>query len=195
MALNQTTLENNIRALIDPTYDGFIGYPSTKAAGIANWANAYDGYALSAVDLSGDSVVTTNKAGFISELTTYMPDPLTGSPEDAAEAFEKAFTAYWTAATFAVGIPPTPTGPCPNIGGNLIFGIETSSVVSSITPNVLKNLLIVEFGIFSADGAQKAADIASCLHTTTTTAVFVTITGTDTTTPTPLPITNTCVIH
>jgi hypothetical protein len=192
MALNQSTLETKIRELIDPDYSGFIDHPNTKLEGVNNWATAYDIYALDAQDLSGDVLLTANKAGFVSALLDNMPDPVYGTSIAAATAFELAFVAYWTGATFAILHNPLPTLPCPNIGGTGTFSTETTSIVSSVIPDVLKNLLLVELSEVSSDGAAKAASLAAVFHVATISAVKVTITGAD---AEGTPITNTCTIH
>lgn len=192
--LSVSTLETQLRNLLDGSVATFAGYPATKADAITNWGNAYNTYALSAQDVSGDPVVTTNLAGFTSALTSGLVD--VGTVTTAADAFEAAFVAYWTGGTFATAIPGVGTATCPNVGGNLVFSAEVTSLVSAVTPNILKNLLLTEFAILSSDAATKAASLASAFHTATTTAVFVTIAGTDTTPPPtgPLPVTNTCTI-
>ena len=193
MALDVNTLKSEFLKVIDSTDPGFVGYPATTNQAAINWATAYNTYATAAVDLSSDVLISANFPGFISQLNNGLIP--VGTIATAAAAFEAAFVAYWTGAVFAVGIPPVPIGPCPNIGGTLVFGLEITSVVSAIMPNVLNGLLLGEFGILSADATAKATSLAAAFHTATTTAVFVTIAGTDTTVPTPLPITNTCNIH
>lgn len=193
MTLNKTTLLNELRKFSDETYSGFTAFPKNKTEAKQKWAAAYDLYASAATDVSGDIVSTKNKAGFQGALL--LDDKNT--PMKAAQEFENAFVAYWTGAVFAVGIPPTPAAKCPSVGGTTLWSTETTSVVTTITPNTLRSLLLPIF----TDNTQKTAltqlqKIADAFHTATTTAVFVLITGLDTTpTPTgPLPITNTCTI-
>lgn len=197
--LFKTTLETELRKLIDPDYEGFSGWPATREAAISNWTNAYDAYAISANDASGDSLLSANKALFEAALLSGMPsDPITGDVTTAATAFESAFTAYWLNATFNITalIPGVAAGTCANVGGTMLFSSELTSIVTSVIPNILKPALIAELAIPSNDGAAKAASLADILHTATTTAVVVTISGLDTTPPPsgPLPITNICTI-
>lgn len=199
MTLVVSTLESELLKLFDANNVNFSGYPSTAAAACSNWGNAYDIYAKAATDVSTDPVAIANKALFVSTLQAQMPaDPTTGTPVAAANAFDAAFVAYWTAATFAIGVPPTPAAVCPSIGGNTIFAVEATSIVSVVTPAVLANLLLPIFSDVATTGTAqtKAQQIAAAFHTATTTAVMVLITGIDTTPPPagPLPITNLCTI-
>lgn len=193
MTLNVATLVTELRKFSDQSYSGFVGFPTSKAEAKAKWATAYDTYASTAVDVSLDLVATKNKPGFQSALVFGESN----TPAQAASEFDSAFVAYWTGAIFAIGIPPTPAASCASIGGNSIFGIEVTSIVSVITPNVLNNLLLPVFTNNTGNSAlPQLQSIANAFHTATTTAVFVLITGTDTTpTPSgPLLITNTCTI-
>jgi hypothetical protein len=195
MALVLATLEAEFKKLMDPDDPGFLGHPPTIANAAAAWKDAYDLYASQAVDVSNDPLTTANPAGFEAMLATLLPpgDP-GGNPSQAADAFEQAFSTYWTGGIFATGFPPTPAPVCPNVGGNGIWSIEQSSIVLSVTPNILKALLEIEFAILQEDGSAKATALANAFHTATTSAVMVLITGLDTSVPTPLPITNTCTI-
>jgi hypothetical protein len=135
MTLSASKLKDELLKVLDSTNIHFVGNSATIIAAANNWANAYDVYAKDATDLSGDAVVLTNKAGFASTLAAQIPpSPNAGSYATTANAFDLAFIAYWTAATFRTGTPPTPTGLCPNTGGNMVFGIEATSAVSVITP-------------------------------------------------------------
>lgn len=194
MALSQTKLRDEFRKLTDPNFGSFAGYPASAAAAAASWATAYDTYARDAVDASGDAVVTVNKPGFQSALTTALLASTT--PQAAAAGFANAFTAYWTGAVFAVGLLPPPAGPCANVGGNGIFGAEVSSVVTVVNAAALQSALATEFQTLSGNGNTKAQALAAIFHSATTTGVTVLISGLDTTPPGsgPLPITNTCTI-
>jgi hypothetical protein len=198
MSLDVTVLSSELIKLFDANAAGFVGYPTTKAQVAANWANAYDTYARSAVDTSGDALVTANKAGFITALQSNLPTYTTGTIALGAQAFDLALVAYWTAAIFAIGALPISGSPCPNIGGTTVFSAEISSVVSAVTPSILSGLLLTEFGnITTGTTAQEKADsIAQAFHTATTTAVNVLIIGIDTTPPPagPLPIMNACYV-
>lgn len=196
MALLLDTLKYELKKLMDKDHPDFVGFPSDYVGAASNFASAYDVYASQATDASGESVLTVNKPGFSSALTAKLNSP-EGSADLASGAFDDAFVAYWTGATFVVGIPPppVPTPPiCPNVGGTGIFSIEASSVVSAVGVGTLKSLLFPIFTTFTEDGSARADDIAEALHTATTTAVTVLITGVDTTAPTPVPITNTCTV-
>jgi hypothetical protein len=196
MALDQTVLTNEILKLIDPTCEGFVAYPETREDAITNWANAYNTYAVAAMDVSGDVLLTSNLAGFTSTLLSLIPTiPPGGSILEAANAFDTAFITYWAGATFNILIPPPPPNdvPIPPAINNGIFGLEATSIVTTVTAGVLSANLQQEFAIISSDTATKAAGLASAFHAATTSAVIATIVGVDTT-PTPAgpyPITNT----
>ena len=146
MGLSAATLKDEFAKLTDPDNPDFVGHPTTIADAASNWGNAYAVYAASAEDISTDSILTTNLTGFINALIANLPTGETGTIALAANAFELAFVAFWTAATFNVGLLP-PNG----IGGTGTFSAETTSVVSSITADILKNLLEVEFAVLSSD--------------------------------------------
>jgi len=160
MTLVAATLESELLKLFDSSSASFVGYPTTAIAAANNWANAYDAYAKTAMDMSGDLLVTANKAGFASTLISQLPtDPTVGSYVNAANAFDAAFIIYWTAAIFAF-IPP-----------------EASSIVTVIVPSTLANLLLPTFSDITAAGTAqiKAQQMAAAFHAATTTAVTVTI--------------------
>lgn len=195
MALVSANLASEFAKMMDPNNPAFISHPATKLDAATNFGNAYNTYALAAQDASTDLVVTTNLAGFIATLAAQLPDSTAGTAALAAAAFDAAFVQYWTGAVFAVGIPPTGIGACPNAGGTLIFSAEVSSVVVTVSAGVLQNLLLPIFSTTgSADGNAQAILIADAFHSATTSAVIVLITGLDTTPAPagPLPITNTC---
>lgn len=191
--LNVATLKTNLLKMFDPSRPDFLGWPTTLIQGVDNIANAYNQYAIVAMDASNDALVTANLAGFKAPLLALAPG---STIADTAQAFDDAFVAYWTGGVFAIGIPPTPASPCPSIGGTTLWSVEASSVVQLATPNVLKGLLLPEFAILSGDADAKATAIANAFHTATTTAIMVLITGLDTTPPPvgPLPVMNTCTI-
>lgn len=197
MALSQATLKAELLKLIDQDSPTFIGFPATKEQACENWANAYDVYCQSAQDISNDGLATSNPTGFKNSLIANLPEGAAGSAALGAAAFESAVVAYWTGATFNIGSLP-PGG----IGGTGVFSIEISSVVTEITPNVLYDLLLIEFSktTFELDMDVKADTLAALFHTFTTTAVIVTISGSDTTPPPPggtgpLPVVNISPIH
>lgn len=190
MTLQVAALVTELRKFGDEKFSGFTGFPTTKEAAKTAWTNAYDTYASTATDISGDLVISKNAAGFNSSLSF----DTSGTAASSAADFDSSFVSYWTGATFAVGIIPPPTGLCPNIGGTGIFGVETTSVVSAVTANVLKAKLLVVLSTPASNAQAQIELIAQAFHEATTEAVIVLITGTDTTpTPSgPLPITNTC---
>ena len=196
MTLAAATLSSEFIKVIDPENAGFVGWPATVADSCVNWGNAYHAYASQATDVSGDALVTANLPLFISTLQASLPAAAVGTAALAANAFDLAFIAYWTAAIFAIGAPPTPAAVCPSIGGTMLWSLEITSLVTAVVPAVLKGLLLPEFAIVDvATTAQEKADsLAQAFHTATTTAIMVLITGLDTTVPIPLPITNLCTI-
>jgi hypothetical protein len=191
--LNVSVLKTNLLKIFDATHLNFVGWPTTLVQGVDNIANAYNQYALAATDASTEAVAVTNIALFKTSLLGLTP----GSTfADAAQAFDDAFVAYWTAGAFTFGIPPLPAAPGVTVGLTPPWTVEASSVVSLVTPNVLKGLLLPEFTILSGDADAKATAIANAFHTATTTAVTVLISGFDSTPfpAGPLPMTNTCTI-
>jgi hypothetical protein len=194
MALVKATLKDELLKLIDPDDPDFVGHPANSIEFANNWADAYEAYAVSAADASGDPLVTANRAGFVAALQL-LNSPV-GVIATAAASFDSAFVAYWTGAIFAVGTPPTPSSPCASVGGNGIWAAEVSSVVALVDAGTLQASMASLLAIPSADPQVKAAALADAFHIATTSAVHVLITGTDTTPPPagPSPITNTCTI-
>jgi hypothetical protein len=192
MALNSATLKSELIKIMDSSSPSFTGFPATIADAVDSWTNAYDLYASVAQSVSGDVVLTKNATGFKSALLRGLTTSVTEYA--AASAFEQAFVAYWTGATFNITLLPSPTSG--NIGGNGIFGVVLSSIVSSITANVLKSNLLNAFLVKYPDVDSAVTAISSAFHTATTTAISVLISGLDTTPPLggPLPITNTNLI-
>ena len=155
------------------------------------WASAYDSYARDARDISSEGPLTVNSIGFRRALNFRA----SSHASIISAQFEQAFQTYWTGALFQFGVPPPPVPPgCPNIGGNTIFGVELSSLVTLVTPGVMFGQIYPEFLTASRSDTieARASAIAAAMHRATTTAVLVLITGVDTTVPTPLPITNIC---
>lgn len=192
MTLRVGTLRSELLSIFQVSPDS----PSSSADAERQWAAAYDKYASAATDASGDRVIRKNRSGFHSQLRFRAK---TGTAATMAQNCDRAFVAYWTGAVFAVGKVPSPSAPCPSVGGNTIFGTEISSAVAAVAPGVLRSLL---FPIFSQSvpgntPSERAGAIANAFHKATTSAVTVLITGLDTTPPGsggPLPITNTCTI-
>lgn len=171
---------------------GKTGMPATLAEDL--WARAYDTYARTAQDVSGDAVLSTNPTGFRAALSFAG----SRSAMEIAQQFDTAFIAYWTGAVFSVGIPPPPVpAGCPNVGGNTIFATEVSSVVVSVAPGIMRAQLLSQLPVIQGEMEVRARAIAQAMHVATTSAVLVLITGTDTTPPPtgPLPVTNTCTIR
>lgn len=195
MGLSVNTLKDELDKLVDENNPSFTGWPANIGIAATNFANAYTTYAMTAQDRSTDIVLTYNTAGFAAAIATLV---IGDSYLTASQAFEQAFIAFWTGATFAIGIPPISAPPCLNVGGTTIFSTELASVVTTITPGVLQPLLFTEFQkIENSDMSGKTLRIAQAFHTATTTAIAVTITGLDTTPPPagPLPIINICTIN
>lgn len=190
MSLSENTLTDELRKVFDKEHPGFLGF-GTEAEQKSKITDAYDTYATQAEDASGDSLQTANKAGFEAALVFTVP----GTAVSAAASITAAFTTYWTGATFNVDvINPNPA--CSSVGGNLIFGAETTSV-AAVGPTVgLLAGLTSALSDTAETGEEKARSIASALHSATISSVLVTIVGLDTTPPTagPLPITNICTI-
>lgn len=164
---------------------------TTPAQAAADWASAYDAYGRGASDVSGDPVVSVNRAGFQSALRFAN----SGSAAQAASEFERGFISYWTGAVFAVAIPVPPVTPCPSIPASPPWLREITSVVVSATPGLAGLLTPIFSDNQSQDLPGRAGRLANAFHTATTTNVRVLITGI--TTPPPpggLPVTNLCTI-
>jgi hypothetical protein len=191
MALDRNKLVTALRRFMDPS-DPDFAWPISRPAAVQLWTDAYDSYASDAVDYSGDGVSSKSPAGFEAALVSQFSGSWTASA--AAIAFRNAFIAYWTGGVFSVGSVPPPGGACPNVGGNGVFSIESSSVVSSVGGTTLRTQLQAVFNDLTDDAEAKIQDIATVFHEATTQHVIVLISGLDTTPPPagPLPITNTC---
>ena len=200
MALNAANLRTELAKIMDKDDPLFTGYPATPTQAAANWASAYHVYALAALDVSGDTFLVAPVAtNFSSTLVATLPPPLTGTPAQAAAAFDAAFVAYWTGVTFAVSVliaPPPFVPACPNIGlGTNIWVIETTST-AVVTSGVLEGQLLPIFNLNSGDTQSKINAMRDAFHLATTSAITVTIVGTDSTPPPggPLPISNICTV-
>lgn len=201
MALNVNKLKSELLKLIDPNDPNFVGHPTNATDFATNWSNAYDTYAKDAQDVSSDPMIYSpaHKSAMAARLLTLnVPG---GVIATAASTFDQAFADYWlgltppaSAATFLTKVPPTSSVGCPNSGGTGIFSAEASSLVATVTANVLQASMLSLLAIPSDDPNVKATALANAFHVATTTAVKVTITGTDTTGPPtgPQTITNTC---
>jgi len=189
MALNQASLQSAIFDLLDdPDAQG------TPQKAAAAWAGVYDDYARNAADVSQDRVSVTNRLGFQSSL---LFNKTTGTPATAALEFQLAFTAYWTGAVFAVGIPPLPGVGCPSIPPAPPWATEFSSIVTAVLPGLAAQLTPIFLDTANQDLQSRAAQFAAAFHAATTTNVLVTITGI--TIPPPpapvgLPVVNICTV-
>jgi len=195
MALSQATLKAALLKVVDSENPAFVGFPSTKEQVAENWTSLFcDTYAQSAQDISNDGLESISRDAFKNALIVDLPEGA-GTAALASTAFQNAFTAFWMSGIFKTGgLPPD------GIGGNGIFGVEISSIVTEVTPNVLYDLLLTEFSktTFETDMNVKADVLANIWHMATTTSVRVLISGLDTTPPGsggPLPITNISFIH
>jgi hypothetical protein len=198
MSLNVQVLIDELRSFGDSSYLGFSSFPNSPIAAQQAWTSAYNTYASTAQDVSGDLLLTANAIGFTSALN-FTPSNSKTLAASVLE-FDLAFVSYWTGAVFAVGIPPAPGGPCSNIfspPGNGIFGLEATSIVSVVTPGVLSSKLLDVMVNPKKDAVEQIELIAQAFHEATTTAIKVLIVGTDTIPPPagPYPVTNLCEIH
>lgn len=188
MMLSQATLKDALENMmvnqqgIDPV------------AAAANWADAFDAYGSDVVNINEDGpALPPNKAGFQAALSFGGT-----TSAQAAQEFAAAWKAYFTGLTFSPGSPGAiNAGPCPNIGGNTIFGVIASSGVTVVNEIPLIAALQAHFDTFSGTDPAAAADaLASIFHSHTITLANLTVltAGTDTTPPPagPLPVTNTC---
>ena len=186
--LSQSTLKSALQDLMTNQKG------TDKPSAAANWADAFDAYGAGVTNINGDGpLAPPNKLGFQAALSFSG----TTSAQQAQE-FATAWKAYFTALVFTPGTPGTINGgPCPNLGGNTIFGIIASSTVTVINEIPLIAALQGHFDSFSGTDPEAAADaLASIFHSHTITLANLTVltSGTDTTPPPagPLPITNTC---
>jgi hypothetical protein len=198
MALSKSTLEDEIRKVIDPSHEDFVGFSTAPEASVRRadaaekWADAFDAYGRGVENVNEDTFLSEpNRAGFEAALTFE-----TETAEEAATEFGNAWTAYWTGLTFVLGTPGAINGSveCPNVGGNLTFGVIASSLVTAVNSVPLVAALKSLFEAPSADPAAKAAALADALHNACVGQVTVLTSGTDTTPPPggPIAITNTC---
>lgn len=189
MTLSKATLKTELLKIMDSANPQFVGWPTTPADAITNFANAYNTYAVQATDISGDVLVTANLAGFQAAITASIPPPNPGGTlANYATVMGTAFTAYWTGAIFAIGKIPPPQTPLPPNNG--IWGIELTSLVTIVNSAGLQSSILSQLNQ-QFDNADDAADaVADVWHNATTTGITVTITGTDTTVPVAQPIIN-----
>ncbi len=195
MSLTKATLESEIRKVIDPTYAGFVGFSDNpdetlrRADAASKWATAFDNYGQSVQNVNGDAALSgPNRAGFESALSF-----ATLTEAESASEFGSAWSAYWTGLSFTPGVPSAINASveCPNVGGNLIFGIIASSLVTVVNSVPLIATLTGIFAEKSIEPAAKATALADALHNASISNVTVLTSGTDTSGP-PVAITNTC---
>lgn len=194
MAYSRSSMLTEMRKFMDINHGSFEGFPSSPSDFAAKMKTAYNAAATVAEDISTDVPAAVNDSSFESTLAGLGNNE---SASGAASTWGDAFVGYWTAVAFNVGALVAGTGsPCPNAGGNGIFGVETTSLVTSALKTTLQGLLTTEFGSNSGDSDAKMNALADHFETATKADITVLITGLDTTpTPTgPLPITNTCTV-
>jgi hypothetical protein len=152
----------------------------------------YHDYAREAEDVSGERATNLDKAKFENALNLSR----SRTARQFCKQLDRAFVAYWSGTVFAVGAPPTPTTACPNVGGTGVFSTETSSVVVSVTPEVLYRALLPIITQPEGSAKVQADKMAKAFDEATKSAVAVLIQGQDTTPPPtgPLPIYNVCTV-
>lgn len=173
MALDKSKLTNELTTWLENQGDYLDDETSTGIEKSADaFANAYETYALDAVDVSGDSPDVVNKSGLASAIKAIT---VPGTAATAALQYETGIVAFWTGATFKLLTPPAGT-----------IAPEVSAIVT--TPPVPGPLAIALTAVFSdisgKDHATKASEIADALDTATKTVV-VTCTGTNAAPPPP----------
>lgn len=194
MALAQPTLKQAILGLLD-NISVSPEAAARKSEMVQAWADAFDTYGSAVTNVNLNPPATPpNKAGFAAALSFSAT-----TAAQLAQEFGSAWTAYWTGLTFT----PSPPGPingsaeCPNVGGNLIFSVITTSAVTVVNSAPLVAALTNHFQTYRSTDRDEAADaLASIFHDNTVVVANVTVltSGLDTTPPVagPLPITNTC---
>jgi hypothetical protein len=168
------------------------GRVPTAARAEELWAESYHTYAREAQDVSGDVPQNLDPEKFLRELDFLN----SRSAMQFAEQLDRAFVSYWSGVTFATGLLPPGSPPCPNAGGSGTFGSEVASAVYNIEAGaMLRALLPVLSGGFGSAQAQ-ASRFATVMDRVTKTSVRVLIVGQDTTPPPtgPFPITNNCTV-
>ncbi|MDD5651515.1 MAG: hypothetical protein PHF86_14065 [Candidatus Nanoarchaeia archaeon] len=161
MALSQTTLKNSLTSWLQNKSN----YSSISQS-MSVFIDAYETYALSAIDISGDGLLTYFKSNALSLLNTITNND---TATTAAQKIENAIKAFWTAATFKLTIPPAGT----------ILPEISAIVTTNIISGTLATLLLTIFNSLNSSetDSSKANDIATALHTSTKT-IIVTCIGT-----------------
>jgi len=157
MALDKAALKTDLEAWMGNPYD------DVNDAADA-FANAYDSYALDAVDVSGDSPLLTNKPALVSAISTLTTAE---TPSTAAKKFETGIIAYWAGATFELLYPPT--------------GTIAPEISASVTINILPNVISIPLTIIFTDTVGTSAvkaQLLSDLFDIATKTITVTCVGT-----------------
>ena len=157
MALDKSKLKTELENWMSSTYDNI-----TDAANA--FADAYEIYALDAIDISGDSPDTLNKAGIVSAFKSLTTSE---TPATSAIKFEAGLVAYFTGGTFLLTIPPAGT----------ILPEISAIVTASIIPPAISATLTTIFTNTSDDVSTKATQMSD-LFDTATKLVTATCTGT-----------------
>lgn len=205
MVLSKATLEAELLKIFDPPDPKEDNFPQTVDEFAAAFTAAYDTYSATAEDASKDNPAAVNSTAMETKLKTLKAgDAAQGvTAADAAAIYAGAWKDYWTGVAFNTASVGTQGPPprCSNVGGNGIFGSETTSVVTMVTETTLQSQLQAEFEDRGPDdspktAAQAASNIAQIFHDATTTDIMVKITGFDTTPPLtgPLAISNDCTV-
>jgi hypothetical protein len=161
MALSQTTLKNSLLSWMQ----GKASY-STLSQSMSVFIDAYEAYALNAIDVSGDGLLTYFKANALAILNTLSNSETAAT---AAQKIENAIKAFWTLATFSLTIPPAGTI-LPEISAIVTTNIIAGTLASSLL-SIFNNL-----GSGETD-TTKADSLATALNNSTKT-IIVTCIGT-----------------
>jgi hypothetical protein len=159
MSLDKTKLKNN---LIE-----WMNAPSNNIEDTAEaFANAYDGYALDAQDISGDSPLVLNKSAILAAFKTLTT---IDTAQTAAIKIENGLVLYWTGGLFNLLIPPLGTIP-PEISA-----IVTAPIIPPAISTGLGTIFLNIDKEYSTE--DRASDMADLLDTATK-LVIVTCIGT-----------------
>ena len=190
MALNFTSLADNLQAITDDASPSFLGFEPSRDVCASRFVTAYSNYAKVAQDISGDALVLANFGPALIALQDGWRQ--SNTPSMAAIAMCAAVRAYWVGATFGILIPPLGALPTTQPPGS-VFAFETQSSVLQVETSQLQADLVAEFSVLGT-GRGKAEALARVLHRATTEQVFCTILGV-TAAATPLPCRNVAPIH
>lgn len=133
MAADRDTLKTELRKFCDPFYDGFEGFPLTRAAAIARWTAAFNIYGLTSEDLSTDGLVSGDTSGFSGQLVSQWIGN-NGTWVQGADALADAWEDYWAppvGAVYGIAIPCPAGGVCPNVPSQDMT-IEFTSAVTTV---------------------------------------------------------------